>query len=141
MGGSDERVRVGAPVDDVLSCGDSDLGDRVDAAEHDAVDPRETDVQACAEPGGAAVKPRYSKRTVDEAVQLLDVYASQLATHHRHMDISAVQDEVGTSDPAFELACDTWLDSSLYSQGADLDTRLRLAAAEAAQRLREGWRP
>jgi hypothetical protein len=80
------------------------------------------------------MKPKYSKRTVDEAVQLLDVYASQAGW--------------GTGM--------WWLLSDVASlTGADLGAA-RLAhaardaialpdcqhsALEAAQRLREGWRP
>jgi hypothetical protein len=58
------------------------------------------------------MKPKYSKRTVDEAVQLLDVYASR--------------DRCFADRPS-------WTMLGL--------ARSLVRAAEAAQRLREGWRP
>lgn len=78
--------------------------------------------------GGGQVK--YSKKTVDEAVQLLDVYASQVFTVY--MTMSHVAWEVGTRDPARKLAFRAWC-----RNGNDF----LFAALEAAQRLREGWRP
>lgn len=81
---------------------------------------------------------RYGKRTVAEAVQLLDVYASQFAA-------------VGQFSPR-EVGCmlNVGTAAGVLSRRA-----LRLCraisgrdpvwigdcAAEAAQRLREGWRP
>jgi len=84
------------------------------------------------------MKPRYSKRTVDEAVQLLDVYASQMATNYWHETLAHTADRVGTAFDAWDLAFKSWLsvhDMSLNSEGC------RDSGAEAAQRLREGWRP
>lgn len=70
---------------------------------------------------------KYSKRTVDEAVQLLDVYAS-----YPHRTLGGVAWDVGTRGPARKLAFRAWCES-----GSDF----LVAALEAAQRLREGWRP
>jgi hypothetical protein len=77
------------------------------------------------------MKPKYSKRTVDEAVQLLDVYASQMFwapnTHYSLDDVAAAM-----SSRAWLLAFEAWV---------DVPGELLESAAEAAQRLREGWRP
>lgn len=73
---------------------------------------------------------KYSKRTVDEAVQLLDVYASNVLSSR--VTMSATAWYVGTRGPARKLAFRAW-----RMAGSDF----LVAALEAAQRLREGWRP
>jgi hypothetical protein len=88
------------------------------------------------------MKPKYSKHTVDEAVQLLDVYASQdfWAGDGEHesilgtamlLGIESVDLDTPIGD-ATNLACAAW---------AELPGDIYETAAEAAQRLREGWRP
>lgn len=80
---------------------------------------------------GAEVK--YSKRTVDEAVQLLDVYASQMFwTPTDHHSLDEVCEALGLPDSVWNLAFDTWRKT---------EGDLHWTAAESAQRLREGWRP
>jgi hypothetical protein len=80
---------------------------------------------------------KYSQETVDEAVLLLDVYASQQAWRHsdRHVMLDEVGADLGLSQPAtYALAHAAWTNmDNTYSIYED--------AAEAAQRLREGWRP
>lgn len=80
----------------------------------------------------------YGQRTVDEAVQLLDVYASQMATNHVHETLAKTSERIGSSFDAWDVAFMAWLsvhDMALGSEGC------RCGGAEAAQRLREGWRP
>jgi hypothetical protein len=73
---------------------------------------------------------RYSKRTLDEAVQLLDVYASSGSAF-----VHAADDLIGRRGGAvFDLALAAW-------QKVDLCGDFKTEALEAAQRLREGWRP
>jgi hypothetical protein len=87
------------------------------------------------------MRPKYSKRTVDEAVQLLDVYASQMATLTTHLCLSEIQAAIGASSRAFDLAYDAWRNAPLPTDRAVTFEELRECGAEAAQRLREGWRP
>jgi|KBSSwiStaDraftv2_1062776.scaffolds.fasta_scaffold00132_85 hypothetical protein len=80
------------------------------------------------------MKPRYSKGTVDEAVQLLDVYASQAA-----WDVSTrlvlLRFDLGVTASSHGLA--VLARQAVRKHGAGMVYR----SAEAAQRLREGWRP
>jgi hypothetical protein len=76
------------------------------------------------------MKPRYSKRTVDEAVQLLDVYASQTGG-----TLVGAIDHLRSGTAATVLACSAWTQTNVSG------FTLHEEAAEAAQRLREGWRP
>jgi hypothetical protein len=84
------------------------------------------------------MRPSYSKRTVDEAVQLLDVYASQRAWCpvicgvYMWVAMSGVMLSLDASRAAQQLA---------YGASASVPGDALIAAAEAAQRLREGWRP
>jgi len=80
------------------------------------------------------MKPSYSKRTVDEAVQLLDVYASQ-ERGAGWMPLVSVGHALGVQRSSRTLA--------YKARGlpcANLE-KTREDALEAAQRLREGWRP
>ena len=80
------------------------------------------------------MKPRYSKRTVDEAVQLLDVYASQAAPMN---SLPALRIHLGLRVRSCVLAIRSrgwiWPWATFADRQHD--------ALEAAQRLREGWRP
>lgn len=86
------------------------------------------------------MKPKYSKRTVDEAVRLLDVYASQAAWARADisrpwMSMVKAAAAIGASSRALDLAAKVWDHGDMRILG------LMEAALEAAQRLREGWRP
>lgn len=80
------------------------------------------------------MKPKYSRRTVDEAVQLLDVYASQ--ARDMWFSLPALRHQLSLRPAACQLA----IASRGWWPWATFDGR-RCAALEAAQRLREGWRP
>lgn len=73
------------------------------------------------------MKPKYSKRTVDEAVQLLDVYASNKGW------FAELASALGARRESMSLAQAVWCVT--WGRGWVGD------ALEAAQRLREGWRP
>jgi hypothetical protein len=77
---------------------------------------------------------KYSKRTVDEAVQLLDCYAAESQKRHGDASMFDVANRAKASADGLALACEAW--SSALS-GDDSAS----GALEAAQRLREGWRP
>jgi hypothetical protein len=81
---------------------------------------------------------KYSKRTVDEAVQLLDCYASQAGWPETEYypgqslgmvfyDAQLPVEAIGLANRAFD--------------SVPVRHPLRYVALEAAQRLREGWRP
>jgi hypothetical protein len=84
------------------------------------------------------MRPKYSKRTVDEAVLLLDCYASQAAWDDDGipaMLFPQLTRVMGPRGDAHSLAVRAW-DAVPYYDGD-----LQRGALEAAQRLREGWRP
>jgi hypothetical protein len=72
---------------------------------------------------------KYSKRTVDEAVQLLDCYANGSESF---MDTAIALDC---------WACSAWFCALAAWREIDDGNNYRDDALEAAQRLREGWRP
>jgi hypothetical protein len=76
------------------------------------------------------MKPRYSKRTVDEAVRLLDVYASGRPGHDWFLETAR---DLDCSIAGQRLAQAAW--QAIWMELPRVD------ALEAAQRLREGWRP